>query len=100
MVKKCPQCKSELKKVEFDAGYGVKINSMHCEKCGFNMTEKNRLSKALSELKEHMAKEVKIIGIGAGLGVRLPNHIVQAFNLKKGNDVLLKPEADGVKLVV
>jgi len=98
--KKCPECKSALKEVAFDVGYGINVESLHCEECGFNITEDNKLEKAMSSLKEQMAKEVKIIKIGTGLGVRFPNTMVKSFNLKMGKEVLLKPEVDGLKLIV
>ena len=100
MENKCPQCRSELKKVKFDEGYGIDVESLHCEKCGFNITEDQKLKKAITSLKEHMAKEIRIIKVGTGLGVRFPNEIVKNFKLKKGEEILLKPEIDGVKLVV
>ena len=46
-----------------------------------------------------MAKEVKIIEIGTGLGIRFPNEIVKHFRLKKGEEIVVKPEKDGLKLV-
>lgn len=100
MKNKCPQCKSELKKVVFDIGYGVNVESLHCDKCGFNITKDDRLKKALSSLREQMAKEIKIIKVGTGLGVRFPNEVVKNFSLRKGEELLLKPEIDGIKLVL
>ena len=47
-----------------------------------------------------MSKEVKIVKVGTGLGVRFPNDVVKIFNVKRGKEVLLKPEADGIKLVI
>ena len=89
-----------MKKVKFDVGYGIEVDSLHCEKCGFNITEDQKLRKAITSLKKHMAKKIRIIKVGTGLGVRFPNEIVKNFKLKKGEEILLKPEIDGVKLVV
>jgi len=100
MTNKCPQCKLELRKVVFDVGYGVNVESLHCDKCGFNITKDNKLKKAISSLREQMSKEIKIIQIGDGLGVRFPNEIVKNFTLKKGEELLLKPEIDGIKLMI
>lgn len=100
MIKKCPQCKSVLKKVVFDAGYGVNVESLHCIKCGFNITKDDKLKTALASLKEKMAKEVRIIKVGTGLGLRFPNEIVKSFKLRKGGEIYLKPEIDGFKLVI
>ena len=100
MVNKCPQCKTELKKTIFDVGYGVNVESLHCEKCGFNITEDNKLQEAICSLREQMSKEIKVIKVGTGLGVRFPNEVVKNLKLKKGEDILLKPEVNGMKLVV
>lgn len=97
--KKCPQCKTSLEKVSFDIGYGIEVESLHCRKCGFNMTEDNKLETAISSLREQMSREIKIIKVGTGLGVRFPNEIVKSYHLKKGEEILLKPELDGMKLV-
>ena len=47
------------------------------------ITEDNKLKKALSSLRKQMSKEVKVIEIGSGLGVRLPNEIVRNFSLNR-----------------
>ncbi|MBI2576475.1 AbrB/MazE/SpoVT family DNA-binding domain-containing protein [Candidatus Woesearchaeota archaeon] len=100
MVEKCPQCKSGLKNVIFDVGFGVNVESLHCQKCGFNITEDSKLNNAMSSLREQMAKEVKVIRVGTGLGIRFPNEVVKSFSLKQGGEVTLKPEEGGIKLVV
>ena len=46
MANKCHKCKSELKKVVFDVGYGVNVESLHCERCGnlyFNTVQKIKI---------------------------------------------------------
>lgn len=98
-IKKCPQCRVNLEKVKFDIGYGVEVDSLHCKKCGFNLTEDNRLKTAISSLREQMSKEIKIVKIGSGLGVRFPNEIVKNYKLKGGEEIILKPEFDGLKLI-
>ena len=89
-----------MEKIMFDVGYGIEVESLHCRKCGFNVTEDKKLNLAIKSLKEQMQKEIKVISIGAGLGVRFPNNVVNAYKLKKGIDIMLKPEIDGIKLVL
>lgn len=96
---KCPKCKSNMEKVKFDVGYGVEVDSLHCGKCGFNVTNESVLNKAIVSLKEQMAKEVKIIEIGTGLGIRFPNEIVKNLKLKKGEEIIVKPEKEGLRLI-
>lgn len=98
-MKKCPQCKSIMKNVKFDVGYGLHIPSFHCSLCGFNTTDPQVLKKSLFKLKEHLKKDVKVIRVGAGLGIRFPNEIVRSYNLKKGEEVVIQPEEKGIRLV-
>ena len=88
-----------MKETTFDIGYNLEVNSLHCAQCGFNVTEEQALEKVINKLQDQMAKEVKIIEIGAGLGIRFPNEIIKYFKLKKGGEILVKPEKDGLKLV-
>jgi transposase-like protein len=99
MARLCPQCKHAMEKTKFDVGYGIQVDSLHCKKCGFNITESTKLKAALGSLRDRMRKEVKIVKVGTGLGVRFPNEIVKSYNLKQGEDITLKPEADGLKFV-
>ena len=96
----CPECKGRFEKVKFDIGYGIEVDSLNCRKCGFNITEENKLKSAIMSLREQISKEIKIVQIGTGLGIRFPNEIVKSYNLKKGEEVVLKPEFDGIKLIV
>lgn len=50
----CPQCKSEMENGEYDIGCGIAVNSMHCGKCGFNVTKGGELKAAISAMRrEH-----------------------------------------------
>jgi hypothetical protein len=97
--KKCPKCKANLEKVKFDVGYGIDVESFHCKRCGFNITEGDKLKNAIGSLREQMRKEIKIIKVGTGLGIRFPNEVVKSYNLRKGEEIILKPEFNGMKLV-
>ena len=96
---KCKQCGNKLKKMKFDIDYGIEVNSMNCDKCEFNVTPDNKMKNAIGLLREKMKKEVRIIQIGNGLRIRLTNNIVKNYNLKRGEMISLRPEADGIKLL-
>ncbi|MBU1204130.1 MAG: hypothetical protein KKG60_03635 [Nanoarchaeota archaeon] len=99
MKMKCLNCHKNMKKTKFDIGYGIEVDSLHCEECGFNVTDDKVLNGALVSLKEQMAKEVKIIEIGNGIGIRFPNEIVKGMKLKRGREMIVRPEIDGLKLI-
>ena len=44
MAKKCPQCKNDMNNVKFDIGYGIEVDSLHCKKCGFNITDEKAMN--------------------------------------------------------
>ena len=89
-----------MEKVIFDVGYGVSVASLHCKNCGFNITEDSKLKKCMQDLRSQMKKEVKIIQIGSGLGIRLPNNLVTSYNIKKGEAVMVQPELKGIRLLL
>lgn len=97
---KCPQCRSKMEEIRFDIGYGIEVDSTHCKKCGFNITNNKKLKRALNELHKQMSKEVRIVRVGTGLGIRLSNDIVRNYKLKAGENVLLKPEIGSIKVIV
>mgnify|MGYP001561410802 FL=1 len=96
----CPNCKKKMETSVFDVGYNIKVESLHCKNCGFNITEDKRLNDALSTLRKRMSKDVKIVRIGEGLGLRIPNEIVKSYNLKKGKTLSLIVEEDGLKIFI
>lgn len=95
----CPNCKNQMKEIIFDIGYGIEAKSKHCEKCGFNVTKDKELKSALNSLREKMTKETKIIRIGTGLGVRIPNALVKSYDLEAQKKIQLKAEIDGIKII-
>tara|TARA_Y100000310_G_scaffold273269_1_gene288654 strand:+ start:2107 stop:2406 length:300 start_codon:yes stop_codon:yes gene_type:complete len=96
----CPNCKHKMTAVTFDVGYGVMIPTNTCRKCHFNVTDEKLLQRKLKEVKNNMKKYLRIIQIGDGLGVRFPNQIVKALNIKKGKQIQIEPDGKGMKLVL
>lgn len=95
---KCPNCKNDMQKTFFDIGYGIKVMSNSCKRCGFNVTGKSTLNKAIGVLRERMKKEVKVIRVGDGLGIRFPNEFIKSYEIRKGNKLLVQPEEKGIKV--
>jgi hypothetical protein len=88
-----------MQEVIFDIGYGITIDSLHCRRCGHNTTIDKELKSAIGSLRAQIKREVKLIKVGEGIGLRLPNEIVKAYNLKKGAEILLQPEMNGIRIV-
>ena len=96
MFMKCPKCNDEMEKVKWDIGFGILVDSNHCPKCKFNITNEKKLDKAMAQLRERMTFERKVIRVGVGLGIRFPNELVEEYNLKYGKTVRISPEKDRI----
>lgn len=95
----CPNCKKrELRPWKFELGYGVEAKSMHCTNCKFNVTAPEDLEKAMKQLSAKMAKRVKVINVGEGLGIRFPKELALYYNVKKGQRVTVRAEKSAIKI--
>lgn len=97
---KCPQCSKPLKRWQFDIGHGVRVPSLHCTYCQFNVTDEAALKEQLSKVRERLSKEVKVVAIGDGLGIRFPKGLVEEYGIKKGARLRLKPGESGVEVIL
>ncbi len=89
-----------MEKVIFNLGYNVEVPSLHCSSCSFNITEEKKLKKSMNLLRNQLKKEVKIIQVGEGLGIRLPNEIIKGYNIKRGEQITIQPETDCLRLQI
>jgi len=84
----------------YDIGKGVTVRSLHCTKCQFNITPEKHLSSAIAKLRERTKKNVRIVAIGDGLGIRFPKAFVDEYKIKKGASVRVKPGKKGIEIVL
>ena len=89
---KCPDCGSELKKVEVAVhGASNKAVSYQCSKCNHFEFEPVSSKKVLDELRSGPLKiRQKIVKLsGERLGIYFNNNVVESLSLKKGEEILL-----------
>jgi len=89
---KCGNCREKMKKVKYDVGFGIVIDSLTCPNCHHNFTDEKVLDEAMEKMRGKMAIKVKVLRIGTGIGIRIPNEIVQKMKLKSGQEVELVPK--------
>jgi phage FluMu protein Com len=89
---KCPKCKKEMEKVKWNIGFGILVDSLHCPKCKFNITDEKKLDYAMGQLRKKMSFERKVVRIGTGIGIRFPNEVVEKYRLGYGKAVKIVPE--------
>ncbi len=99
-MKRCPNCNSPLKPVKWDIGQGLFVDSLHCYTCRNNVTDERHLQEKLDEFRRRNAKDIKVVGVGEGLGIRFPNEIVEQYRIKKGVKVTVNPGKNGIEIVL
>lgn len=91
-MKKCPKCKSQIKKVNVKvAGAKHKVISYQCPKCSYFEFEPKSSKKVIQELRETPLKiKQKIIKLSQDrLGIYLNRDIIKSLNLKSGEEILV-----------
>lgn len=89
---KCPNCKSELKKVEVKVhGASSKAISYQCPNCDYFEFEPLSSQKVVQELRETPLKiKQKIVKLSQErLGIYFNNNVVRSLNIKKGDEIYL-----------
>ncbi len=80
-----------MEKVKYDVGFGIVVDSFTCSNCHHNFTDEKLLDEAMEKMRGKMAIRVKILRIGTGIGIRIPNEIAQKMKLKTGQEVEIIP---------
>ena len=99
---KCPKCNTILKEIKVNVEGAVnKVTSYQCPKCNYFEFEQESSRKVIEELRETPLKiKQKIIKLSEDrLGIYFNSNIIRSLNLKKGEEIIIKPELDGIKLV-
>ncbi len=93
---KCGNCGGKMEKVRYDLGFGVFVDSYTCSNCRHNFTEEKVLDEAVMKMRERIAIRVKILKIGSGVGIRIPNEVASRLKLKTGKEVEIIPGEDQI----
>lgn len=96
-MKKCAECRTRLEPHRSKTKDGFPYEYWKCPKCGEEVLDMKQLEK-LSTSYSSM-KKAKISKWGQSLGIRIPKEFARKYNLKNEKEVILIPEADGLKIV-
>ena len=89
---KCPNCNTELKKIEVSVhGATNKAISYQCPKGDYFEFEKESSRKVIEELRETPLQiKQKIVKLSQDrLGIYFNNNVVRSLNMKKGEEIFL-----------
>lgn len=88
---KCGNCGNRMEKVRYDVGFGIMVDSYTCSNCHHNFTDEKVLDDAMEKMRERMAIRIKILKVGSGVGIRIPNEVARKLKLKTGKEVEIIP---------
>jgi len=98
-MKKCSECKGEMKELLGKTPEGVEYKYFKCNKCGEEILNMNQLHKVAEKYREMKRFHAKISKWGMSLGLRIPKELVQKYNFKDNNEVTMIPEKEGIKII-
>jgi len=98
-MKKCSECKGEMKELTSKTPEGVEYTYFKCNKCGEEILNMNQLHNVAEKYREMKRFHAKISKWGMSLGVRIPKELVKKYNFKNEEEVTLIPEESGIKVI-
>ena len=93
---KCGNCSGKMEKVKYDVGFGIVVDSYTCSNCHHNFTDEKILDRAMEKMREKMSIRVKVLKIGTGIGIRIPNEVATKMKLKNGQEVEIIPKENQI----
>jgi len=98
-MKKCSECKSEMKELVAKTPEGISYHYFKCEKCGEEILDMSQLHNVAQKYREMKRFNTKISKWGMSLGLRIPKELVQRYHFKDNEQVTMIPEKEGIKII-
>ena len=78
---------------------GVEYNYFKCTKCGEEILNMNQLHNVAEKYRTMKNYHVKLTKWGLSLGLRIPKEIVEKYDLKDDEEIVIIPDEKGIKLI-
>jgi len=98
-MKKCTECKGNMKELAAKTPEGFEYKYFKCEKCGEEILDMNQLHNIAEKYRAMKRFNVKISKWGMSLGLRIPKELVKKYNLKDDEEVAIIPEEKGMRII-
>jgi DNA-directed RNA polymerase subunit RPC12/RpoP len=96
-MKKCSECKGEMKELKAKTPEGVEYTYYKCASCGEEIVNMKQLHAVAEQYREMKKYRAKFTPWGKSLGIRIPQELIKKYNLKK--EVTLLPDNDGIRIM-
>lgn len=98
---KCPICNGEMEKIKDEIKQDkVEFEAFRCNSCGeeiMNMKQLKVLANKYRKLRK--AKEITFAKWGNSIAVRIPNDIINEYNITSGKQGILTKDKEGIKII-
>jgi len=98
-MKKCTECKGEMKELISKTPEGIEYKYFKCNKCGEEILNMNQLHNVAEKYREMKRFQAKVSKWGMSLGVRIPKELVKKYHFKDNEEVTMIPEKEGIKII-
>lgn len=98
-MKKCTECKGNMKELIAKTLEGFEYKYFKCEKCGEEILDMNQLHNVAEKYRAMKRFNAKISKWGMSLGVRIPKELVKRYHLKNEEEVAIIPEEKGIRII-
>ncbi len=98
-MKKCSECKAEMKILTAKTPDGVKYNYYHCSQCGEEVVDMKQLHDVAKQYREMKRYHAKVSKWGTSLGVRIPKPLAKQYGLRDDEQVTIIPEKEGMRII-
>ena len=98
-MKKCTECKGNMKGLIAKTPEGFEYKYFKCGKCGEEILNMNQLHNVAEKYRAMKRFNAKISKWGMSLGVRIPKELVERYHLKDEEEVAIIPEEKGMRII-
>lgn len=96
-MKRCSECKGEMKEHKAKTPEGVSYTYYKCVACGYEMVDMEQLHSVADKYREMKKYTARLTPWGKSLGLRIPKELAKRYSLK--GEVTLIPEEKGIRII-
>ena len=98
-MRKCTECKGNLKPAKAKTPEGFEYGYHKCTKCNEEIVDMKQLHEVAEHYRALKKYHVKLSKWGLSLGIRIPKELVEKYKLKDEKEVSIIPEKTGLRII-
>jgi len=98
-MKKCSECGGSLNELIGKTPESIEYHYYKCTRCGEEIVDMKQLHAVATQYRTLKSYHAKLSKWGLSLGMRIPKEVVHKYDLKNNSEVVIIPEAEGIKVM-